>query len=85
MFGAIMMDTYTLGRMFRKFSDETSPENIIGFFGDHHTTSYLSFIKELDGTISIFEQNATISPDTKTQNQCITIDLDSDKILNFDI
>ena len=84
--GAIIMDLYTLGRMFRKFKDCTYPRKIIIYAGNAHIKKYLNFIignDQLNGIKHeiLFKQEIQIY--NNEENKCMIIPIDSDKLLHF--
>lgn len=45
--GAIVMDTYALGRLFRSFQDKTFPKTAIFYTGAFHTANYINILNQL--------------------------------------
>lgn len=66
------MDSYMLGRVFRKFQDGTEPENIIIAAGNAHVRRYRDFLKQSGLFDTVFEAAV---PDYKLtpEFQCIDI------------
>lgn len=84
-FIVIIMDLYTLGRIFRSFKDGTQPENIIIFAGDEHIDTYVSFIEDIFHVKPFFSQRNFGTTNDKTV-QCITVRGHTIKsIIDFDI
>ena len=77
-------EIYTLGRMFRKFSDNTYPKNIIVYMGDLHIKNYIEFIKNNLEPEIIFEKSEEYL-ENNYPNKCINIPKDNDDILDFKI
>lgn len=94
-FGAWFMDIYTLGRLFRTFTDNTyisrffrssdnSVKNVVIYSGDFHIQNYSKFLDRISKPImSIDEQ---IFDETQGPNKCLIVDkFTMDDIINFNV
>lgn len=54
---SFIMDSYMLGRVFRKFQDGTEPENIIIAAGNAHVQRYKDFLKQSGLFDTVFEDS----------------------------
>ena len=67
---SILMDFYIVGRSFRNFNNESSPNNIIIYAGEIHTDNIQKFIYD-NFTVTLIEKS--ISPGKTSRSQCLPI------------
>ena len=86
--GAIFMDLYTIGRIFRKFKEPTdiplpAPKNIVTLTGSSHTNNYNIILQEIFKKFPIFSQYTS-----HDEIQCMKIPytkINPEDVLNFDL
>ena len=69
-YASLLFEVYIIGRIFRKFNDGSTPQNIILYMGDTHSERIANFLMTIPGIIFIME---TDSNQSEINMQCLDI------------